>query len=39
MGCPADLMGDWAQMDMWPHKTVLAKLAANGGNVPKQLLD
>jgi len=33
LGCPADLMGDSAQMNMWLHKTVLAKLAANGGNV------
>ncbi len=39
LGCPANLMGDSAQMNMWLHKTVLAKLAANGGNVPKDLLD
>ncbi|MDO8301411.1 DUF3597 domain-containing protein, partial [Lacisediminimonas sp.] len=39
LGCPADLMGDSAQMNMWLHKTVLAKLAANGGNVPRDLLD
>lgn len=39
LGCPAALMGDSAQMNMWLHKTVLAKLAANGGNVPKELLD
>jgi hypothetical protein len=39
LGCPADLMGDSAQMNMWLHKTVLTKLAANGGNVPKELLD
>jgi len=39
LGCPANLMGDSAQMNMWLHKTVLAKLAANGGNVPKELLD
>lgn len=38
LGCPANLMGDSAQMNMWLHKTVLAKLAANGGNVPKELL-
>jgi hypothetical protein len=31
-------MGDSAQMNMWLHKTVLTKLAANGGNVPKELL-
>ena len=39
LGCPASLMGDSAQMNMWLHKTVLTKLAANGGNVPKELLD
>lgn len=38
LGCPADKMGDSAQMNMWLHKTVLAKLAENGGNVPKELL-
>lgn len=39
LGCPADKMGDSAQMNMWLHKTVLQKLADNGGNVPKDLLD
>ncbi len=38
LGCPANLMGDSAQMNMWLHKTVMAQLAANGGNVPKDLL-
>lgn len=38
LGCPADKMGDSAQMNMWLHQTVLQKLAANGGNVPKELL-
>jgi hypothetical protein len=37
--CPADLMHDSAKMNMWLHKTVLQKIAANGGNVPKELLD
>ena len=39
LGCPANLMGDSAQMNMWLHKTVLARIAANGGNVPADLLD
>lgn len=39
LGCPADLMGDSAKMNMWLHRTVLARIAANGGNVPKELLD
>lgn len=38
LGCPADLMGDSAKMNMWLHKTVLTRIAANGGNVPKELL-
>lgn len=31
LGCLAEKMGDSAQMNMWLHKTVLQKLAANGG--------
>ena len=38
LGCPADKMGDSAQMNMWLHKTVLQRLAANGGNIPPELL-
>ena len=38
LGCPADKMGDSAQMNMWLHKAVLQKLAANGGNIPEELL-
>jgi hypothetical protein len=38
IGCPADKMGDSAQMNVWLHKTVLQKLADNGGNIPKELL-
>lgn len=39
LGCPEAKMGDSAQMNIWLHKTVLQKLADNGGNVPKDLLD
>ena len=39
LDCPADLLGDSAKMNIWLHKTVLARIAANGGNVPKDLLD
>jgi hypothetical protein len=39
LGCPADLMGDSAKMNVWLHKTVLARIAENGGNVPKDLLN
>ena len=39
LGCPAEKMSDSAQMNMWLHKTVLRKLAENGGNIPAQMLD
>ena len=39
LGCPTEKMGDSAQMNMWLHKTVLQKLAANGGNIPADMLD
>jgi len=39
LGCPADLMGgDSAKMNVWLHKTVLQKIAENGGNIPEALL-
>lgn len=38
LGCPADKMSDSAQMNIWLHRTVLQKLADNGGNIPKDLL-
>jgi len=39
LGCPPALMDDSAQMNMWLHKTVLNRIAANGGKVPQNLLD
>lgn len=39
LGCPADLMADSARMNMWLHKAVMQRLAANGGKVPADLLD
>ncbi len=39
LNCPEDLMGDSAKMNVWLHKTVLQKIAENGGNVPQDLLD
>jgi hypothetical protein len=39
LGCPAELMGDSAKMNVWLHKTVLARVAANGGRVPQELLN
>lgn len=39
LACPPELMSDSAKMNTWLHKTVLARIAANGGNVPLELLD
>ena len=39
LGCPTEKMKDSAAMNTWLHKEVLRKLALNGGNVPKELLD
>jgi len=39
LGCPAELMGDSAKMNVWLHKEVLKRIAANGGNIPQNLLD
>lgn len=39
LGCPADAMADSATMNIWLHKTVLQKLAQNGGNIPQDLLN
>lgn len=38
LDCPAELMGDSARMNVWLHKTVLKKIAENGGNIPQDLL-
>ena len=39
LGCPPELMNDSAKMNTWLHKTVLKKIAENGGNIPQSLLD
>jgi hypothetical protein len=39
LGCPADAMNDSVRMNVWLHKTVLKKIAENGGNIPQDLLD
>ena len=38
LDCPTEKMNDSAQMNMWLHKTVLQKLAQNGGKIPAELL-
>ena len=39
LGCPPEFMHDSAKMNTWLHKTVLRKIAENGGNIPQELLD
>ena len=39
LDAPADVMTDSARMNTWLHKTVLKKIAENGGNIPQSLLD
>lgn len=39
LGCPQEFMSDSAKMNTWLHKTVLHKIAENGGNIPQSLLD
>ena len=39
LGCPPEKMNDSAEMNTWLHRTVLEKIAENGGNIPKELLD
>ena len=39
LNAPQEVMGDSARMNTWLHKTVLRKIAENGGNIPQNLLD
>ena len=39
LGAPAEVMTDSARMNTWLHKEVLRRIAANGGNIPRELLD
>lgn len=39
LGAPADVMSDSARMNTWLHKEVLRRIAQNGGNIPRELLD
>ncbi len=38
LGYPGSVEGDSAALNIWLHKTVLQKLAENGGNIPPELL-
>ena len=37
--CPDEVLKESAKMNIWLHKTVIARIAENGGSVPKELLD
>lgn len=39
LGCPPEIMQDNVKMNVWLHKSVLSKIAQNGGNIPQELLD
>lgn len=39
LGCPPEKMKESTNMNIWLHKTVLQKIAENGGSLPKELLD
>ena len=39
LDAPEEVMSDSARMNTWLHKTVLKKIAENGGNIPASLLD
>ena len=39
LGAPDDVMSDSARMNTWLHKTVMRKIAENGGNIPRELMD
>ena len=39
LDAPEEVMSDSARMNTWLHKTVLRKIAENGGNIPQELMD
>lgn len=39
LNAPAEVMSDSARMNTWLHKEVLRRIAVNGGNIPRELLD
>lgn len=39
LGCPHEMMNDSVSMNTRLPKTMLQKLAENGGNIPKELLE
>jgi hypothetical protein len=39
LGVPAKVMSDPARMNLWLHRELLSRIAANGGTVPAGVLD
>jgi Domain of unknown function (DUF3597) len=39
LNCPASALSSSFKRNMWLHKTVLQKIAENGGNIPRELLN
>ena len=39
LGAPVELKDGSAEMNIWLHKEVLRRIAANGGNIPASMLD
>ena len=39
LNCPASELSTSFKRNMWLHKTVLQKIADNGGNIPRELLN
>jgi hypothetical protein len=39
LGCPEPDLSDSYKRNVWTHKTLLKKIAENGGNIPASLLD
>jgi hypothetical protein len=39
LGCPEKEMADSYSRNVWTHQTLLKRIAENGGNIPKELLD
>ena len=39
LGVPTEMLQDSAQMNTWLHRTVLRRIAENGGDIPRDLLD
>jgi hypothetical protein len=39
LNCPASQLSSSFKRNMWLHKTILQKIADNGGNIPREMLN